>query len=181
MSRLRYSEVKEQEMLALMSLTQEEFEILLPHFERAFQDHMSKWCIDGKPRSTRRYKTYKNCPLPTAEDRLLFVLSYMKSNPLQSKHGTLFGMVQCKVNTWLHILLPVLRKALSELGVAPSRSISELSERLELSFELEGGVEPDSEAALPLFVMTAPNDGLNAPKMRLNRVRAIAARNMRTL
>jgi hypothetical protein len=181
MSKLRYSEVKEQEMLALVSLTQEEFEILLPHFERTFQEYMSQWCIDGKPRGKRSYTTYKNCPLPKSEDRLLFVLSYMKSNPVQSNHGTLFGMAQCKVNTWLHILLPLLRRTLRELGVAPSRSVEELAERLELTLALEGGMESDSEADLPLFVMTAPNDGLSAPRMRLNRVHAIAARNMRTL
>ena len=75
MNRLRYEDIKtkETEFLALTSLTVNEFEVLVPHFEKAFQAHMSKWCLDGKARTERSYSTYENCPLPTAEDRLLFV------------------------------------------------------------------------------------------------------------
>jgi hypothetical protein len=137
---------------------------------------MSKWRLDGKLRTKRSYTTYENCPLPTAEDRLLFVLSYVKGNPLQSHHGLLFGMAQGKTNSWLHSLLPVLRATLRNLGVAPARSIQALSERF-----AEATVEPDenahlSDTPLPLFAMMAQNDGLNVPKLRLNRRRAIAAR-----
>lgn len=141
---------------------------------------MSKWCVAGKLRKKRRYTTYETCPLATAEERLLFVMSYVKGNPLQSVHGTMFGMVQSKVNLWLHVLLPVLRATFRDLGLAPSRSVSELAERLELTIQFEGGVIADSEADLPLFVMMAPNEKSRAPKMRQNRVHAIAARNVPT-
>src|SRR5262245_50627439 len=104
MDKLRYSDLKskEREFLALTSLTVDEFERLVPGFEAAFQAYMSQWRLDGKARSQRRYTTYQNCPLPTAEDRLLFALSYLKTNPTQSHHGQLFGMGQGKTNTWLH-------------------------------------------------------------------------------
>ena len=182
MSKLRYVEIRSQakEFQALTSLTVDEFELLVPHFEQAFQAPMAKWCLDGKLRTKRRYTTYKNCPLTSAEDRLLFVLSYMKGNPIQSTHGTLFGMRQCKTNTWLHVLLPVLRNTLCALGLAPCRSVSELAARLDITLNWEGGVVADSEAEQPLFVMTVPNGGLNAPKMRQNSAPAIAVRNMRT-
>lgn len=77
MSKLRFNEIKEQanEFLALTSLTVEEFGLLTPAFEQCFQAHMAVWRLDGKERTQRRYTTYQNCPLPTAEDRLLFVLS----------------------------------------------------------------------------------------------------------
>ena len=45
---------------------------------------MAPWRLDGKPRIARRYTTYKNCPLPTPEDRLLFILVYLKTYPLQA-------------------------------------------------------------------------------------------------
>ena len=182
MSKLRYTEIKARasEFVALTSLTVDEFELLVPHFEQAFQGHMSKWCLDGRLRTKRRYSTYENCPLATAEDRLLFVLSYVKGNPVQSVHGTLFGMVQCKTNTWLHVLLPVLRTTLRTLQLAPCRSVNELTQRLGLTLLFEGDGETAGEAELPLFVMTPPNDRLSAPKLSQNRRRAIAARNMAT-
>ena len=179
MNKLSYTEIKSKPtaFLALTSLTVEEFELLVPAFEEAFQEHMSKWRLDGKPRTKRSYTTYVNCPLPTAEERLLFVVSYVKDNPLQSNHGVLFGMVQSKTNGWLHTLLPVLRATFRNLGVAPARSVQELAVRLEGAMEQTTMDEFFEEAPLPLFAMTAQNDRLNAPKMRLNRQRAIAARN----
>jgi hypothetical protein len=108
MSKLKYVDIKSNAaaFLSLTSLTVDEFEILVPQYEKAFQEHMVRWCVDGRRRTKRRYVTYQNCPLASAADRLLFVMSYLKGNPLQSAHGTLFGMAQCKTNTWLHILTP---------------------------------------------------------------------------
>jgi len=37
---------------------------------------MAAWRMDGKPRTARRFTVYKTCPLPTPEDRLLFILVY---------------------------------------------------------------------------------------------------------
>jgi hypothetical protein len=171
MARLRYSDLlrKPDDVLTMTSLTTDEFQMIVPAFEQAFQAHMALWRLDGQPRTARRFTTYKNCPLPTPEDRLLFILSYLKTNPLQVAHGILFDLPQGKTNQWLHVLLPVLRNALREMGDAPSRSLAALAQRLAL------GVADLNEAA-PLFVMTAPNDASHAPKTRMNRKAAIAAR-----
>lgn len=56
------------------TLTVDEFESLVPLVQSAFLAHMATWTLEGKPRTGRRYSQYANCPLPTAEDRLLFVL-----------------------------------------------------------------------------------------------------------
>jgi hypothetical protein len=69
-------------VLDLTSLTVDEFQQLVPPFEAAFQAHMADWRLDGKPRTARRYTTYQNCPLPTLEERLLFLLVYLKTYPL---------------------------------------------------------------------------------------------------
>jgi hypothetical protein len=101
-------------------VTLDEFQQLVPPFEAAFQARMAAWRMDGKPRTARRFTVDNNCPLPTPEDRLLFILIYLKTYALQVVHGRLFGMMQGKANQWIHGLLPVLLAALRALGDAPA-------------------------------------------------------------
>jgi len=180
MSGLRYTEVSQKELkfLDLTSLTVQEFDQLVPAFEEAFEERMNEWCLDGKKRSGRGYRTYANCPLPTAEDRLLFILVYVKTNVLQVVQGEMFGMPQNKANQWIHTLLPVLQTTLRSLGDAPARSMEELAQRLGLSQVPAELVEDDpvSQEPAPLFAMMALNDASSAPKMRINKKAIIAAR-----
>src|SRR5438874_12977824 len=108
MSGLSYAEVsqREQKFLDMTSLTVEEFAQLVPAFEKAFQERMKEWRLDGKKRSERRYTTYANCPLPTTEDRLLFILVYLKTNVLQVVQLELFAMSQYKDNQYIHSFFP---------------------------------------------------------------------------
>jgi hypothetical protein len=128
---MRYADVsrKKRKLLNVTSITVEEFEQLVPVFEEEFQERMKKWRLDGKERVMRKYTTYTNCPLPTPEDRLLFILVYLKTNNLQEIHGELFGMSQSKANQWIHALLPVLQSTFRRLGDAPARSMQELADR----------------------------------------------------
>ncbi len=128
---MRYADVsrKKRKLLNVTSITVEEFERVVPVFEEEFQERMKKWRLDGKERVARKYTTYTNCPLPTPEDRLLFILVYLKTNNLQEIHGELFGMSQGKANQWIHALLPVLQSTFRRLGDAPARSMQELAER----------------------------------------------------
>src|SRR5438128_10015303 len=87
----------------------------------------------GNPRTARRFSVYQNCPLPTPEDRLFFLLTYLKTYSLQVVQGRLFGMGQSKANQWIHVLLPVLLAALRTLGDAPARSLTALAHRLGVS------------------------------------------------
>src|SRR5262252_5013959 len=98
MASLRFTDVQARptEFLDFTSLTLEEFQTLVPPFEAAFQAHMAAWRLDGKPRTARRFMVYKNCPLPTPEDRLFFILVYLKTYALQVVQGRLFGMGQSK-------------------------------------------------------------------------------------
>src|SRR6201995_938411 len=118
------------EFLDFTSLTVEEFEILIPPFEAAFQAHMTQWCLDGTPRANRRFSVYRTCPLATPEDRLFFLLTYLKTYTLQVVQGRLFGMGQSKANQWIHVLLPALLAALRDLGDAPARCLMALAHRL---------------------------------------------------
>ena len=108
----------------MTSLTVAALQRLVPPFEAAFQAHMADWRLDGPPRTARRYTTYQNCPLPMPEDRLLFLLVYLKAYPLQVVQGRLVGMGQSKAHQWLHVLLVVLQATLRLRGDAPTRSLT---------------------------------------------------------
>jgi DDE superfamily endonuclease len=182
---LRYRDIPTHttEVLDLTSLTVDEFAALVPPFEAAFLGYMAAWPLHGRRRQSRRYTTYTNCPLPTPEDRLLFILVYLKHNTIHMLHGRLFGMRQSKATQWIHVLLPVLRHTLRTLGDAPCRSVEALHQRLgvampplPLTSALSGAVQAATPEAAPLFVMTAPSDPSRAPKLRLHRKLATAAR-----
>ena len=171
--------------LDLTSLTTDEFQQLVLPFETAFQAHMAVWRFDGKPRTARQFTVYKNCPLPTPEDRLFFILVYLKTSALQVVQGRLFGMGQSKANQWIHVLLPALLAALRSLGDAPARSLTALAQRLGVAeadaatvvAPLEEEPVPLATApASPLLPMTAPSGGSSAPKTLLHRRHVTAAR-----
>jgi hypothetical protein len=171
---LRYASERDKanQILNLTSLTVEQFEQLVDPFEQAFVHHMSQWTMERKPRTARAYTPYVNSPLPTAEDRLLFLLSYLKVASLQVAHGALFGMTQSNANKWLHILLVVLHQTLRDLGDAPARHLLALRERLA---EMQCEDAAESESA-PLFITMAPNAQSVVPTTMLSRRRIIAAR-----
>ena len=135
MAGLRFTDVRSRptEFLALTSVTLDEFQQLVSPFEAAFQAHMAAWRLDGKPRTARRLSFYQNCPPPTPEDRLFFLLTSLKTSALQVVQGRLFGMRQSKAHQWIHVLLPVLLAALRALGAAPTRSLTALAQRLGVS------------------------------------------------
>jgi hypothetical protein len=187
MTGIRFTEVQARptEFLDLTSLTLDEFHQLVPPFEAAFQAHMAAWRLDGKPRTARRFSVYQNCPLPTPEDRLLFILVYVKTYALQVVQGRLFGMVQGKANQWIHVLLPALLAALRTLGDAPARSLAALAQRLgvteadaaTVATPLEEALSPVAVAPVsPLLPMTARSGASSAPRTLLNRRTVIAAR-----
>ncbi len=181
------------EFLDCTSVTLDEFQQLVPPFEAAFQAHMAAWRLDGQPRTARRFRVYQTCPLPTPEDRLLFILAYVKTYALQVVQGRLFGMGQSKANQWIHVLLPALLAALRTLGDAPARSLTALAQRLGVSEDDVATVvtpleeeraplaaAPAAAPVSPLLPMTGRNGVSSAPKTLLNRRNVIAARQRTT-
>src|SRR6266478_4711702 len=195
MASLRFADLQSRptEFLDFTSLTLDEFQQLVPPFKTAFQARMAAWRLDGKPRTARQFSVYKNCPLPTPEDRLFFLLTYLKTYSLQVVQGRLFGMGQSKANQWIHVLLPALLAALRTLGDAPARSLSALAQRLGVSeadaASVVGSLEEEPAPVVvapvatpdsPLLPMTGRNGASSAPKTLLNRPTVIAARNRTT-
>jgi Helix-turn-helix of DDE superfamily endonuclease len=157
MASVRFTDVQTRpmEFLDLTSLTLDEFQQLVPPFEAAFQAHMAAWRLDGKPRTARQFRVYKNCPLPTPAERLFFLLTYLKTYSLQVVHGRLFGMGQSKANQWIHVLLPALLAALRTLGDAPARSLTALAQRLGVSEADAATVIAPLEEPVPLTTALA--------------------------
>src|SRR5918992_2328965 len=124
-----YEEVTQRagSLRSLTGLTEVEFQALLPHFEQAFVTYMQDYTIDGQPRTSRRYSTYDTCPLPAMADKLLFILTYLKHNPIQEMQGQLFGMSQSNANKWIHLLHAALNQALAAQDLLPARTADELA------------------------------------------------------
>jgi Helix-turn-helix of DDE superfamily endonuclease len=155
---------------AMTGLTPQEFTALLPHFEHALLDYMAEHTIDGQPRTSRRYSTYETSPLPTMADKLLFILTYMKQNPIQEVQGQLFGMSQSNANKWIHLLHTVLNQALAHQDLLPARTADELAALLATK-------QPKEVPTPPLFGMMVLNGQSTARKIpRISRSVTVARR-----
>ena len=121
---IRYATLKKKpkDLLALTGLARREFDELLPVFEQTL------------PKSRKRRKRRQRAPgggrkpaLPTVADKLLFILVYTKTYPLQAVQAQLFEMSQPSANRYIQQLLPVLAQALDRLGVMPERDGQEVA------------------------------------------------------
>jgi hypothetical protein len=102
---------KPSKFLSFTSLTVEEFlAVTTCIFAVKFQQYMEKFTVEGEIRGKRKYVEYKNACLPTIENKLLFILTYLKGNDLQERLGEMFDMSQPKANLWIHVLHEVLNQ-----------------------------------------------------------------------
>ena len=120
---LKYEELKHKprEMLAATGLKAEEFEALLKAFAESYAEyHPAHQTVNGQIRQRRKGGGNKS-KLSTMEDKLLFILVYEKTYPLQTLLGLQFGLTQGRVNEWIHRLTPILQQAFAKLGLRPER------------------------------------------------------------
>jgi hypothetical protein len=117
---------KRKQFLALTGYTLEEFRALLPAFRTCFLNRVKSYTLKGKKRGKRLYVDYCNNPLRTIEDKLLFILMYLRKATTQDIFGEVFKMSQPVANKWIHILHPCLNQALAELGEKPARRVQDL-------------------------------------------------------
>ena len=116
------------QFLAVTGLTLPEFQLLLTAFTRSYERlYLSDRTLVGRPRQ-RLPGGGRKGGLYRPEQKLLFMLVYLKTYPLQALMGELFGLSQPRVNYWIHRLLPVLREALDEVGVLPERNPSHFAQ-----------------------------------------------------
>lgn len=132
MGKLRYTDLasNEKALLAHTGLKPSEFEQLCLFFDQAWQRYLRAYTLEGKPR-VRTNKGRTNETLPSIEDKLLFVLYYLKTNPLQEVLAAAFSMRQPHASFWLHLLLPRLEEALKRAESLPERQGERLARALE--------------------------------------------------
>jgi hypothetical protein len=118
---ISYDQIKDnpQILLAFTGLTQTEFEELLPSFIKASYQIEQK--RQAKRKRQRRPGGGRKAQLNTMADRLLFILFYLKTYPIQEVQAFLFGMSQGQANEWIHRLARILERALNDLGHLPER------------------------------------------------------------
>src|SRR3954466_15770713 len=120
-------QARSREFLAATGLTHDEFARVLPAFAAAYAVRYppdKTW--EGKVRQRQSGGGAKGV-LSQMEDKLLFILVFQKTNPLQTLHGLQFDLSQPQANYWIHHLLPVLQRALAALDVAPERDASRVA------------------------------------------------------
>lgn len=142
-----YDELKgnARKFVSFTSLTPEEFDGLLPAFERAYLRKYPRSKTKTGNARKRKAGAGRKGSLAGIEQKLLFALVYQKSYPLQSVMGELFGMGQSQANEWIHSLLPVLKQALDDLGYAPERDPQQFKnkeqERTDATISIIDGTE----------------------------------------
>lgn len=90
----------------------EEFIELLSHFDQLWQRYHAHHDLQGKGRRIEKSREDESMSLKGSGIKLLFVLIYLKNNPLQSYHALTFNMSPGKVSQWFGILLPLVEEAL---------------------------------------------------------------------
>jgi hypothetical protein len=125
-----YLKTKPKEFLSATGLYVAEFDQLLPVFTEAYRViYPATQTYQGKPRQ-RAVGGGRKGVLGTMADKLLFILVYEKTYPLQTMQGLHFGLSQARTNYWVHHLLPVLRQALAQLDLTPEREAHQVASRL---------------------------------------------------
>jgi hypothetical protein len=127
---LTYTKLKRnrRKCVAMTGLTPKEFDLLLPAFGRAYtEQYPAEKTMVGQPRQ-RLVGGGRKGGLAESEQKLLFILVYQKTYPLQTVLGELFGVSQSRANEWVHRLLPILKVALDELGVLPERDPAQFAQ-----------------------------------------------------
>ena len=97
----------------------EEFDALFDKFLSCWQQYVVT--IANNPERIRKYGGGRHAAMETLQDKLLFILVYVRMYPLLFLHGIMFGIEEGNTCIWVHRLLPLLDKALGFTHKRPDR------------------------------------------------------------
>ena len=97
----------------------------LPTKSFSFLNKKENIVLDTLPKKVRKDDIF-----PDVETMLIFILSYMKNNPLQQTHAAAFNMTQPQSNLWIHLLKKILNSALEKANCLPCRDVDTLNKLL---------------------------------------------------
>ena len=129
---LSYQEIKtnERRLLALTSLLPCEFEYLLAHFAPISERYFRYHTYGGKKRKIVKHKPQVDEKLAASEDKLLFLLIYLKTNSLQELQAAFYGVSQGQVSIWIRVFSSLLDQTLLKMGLSPARDSEALKKQL---------------------------------------------------
>ena len=109
------------QVLAATGLTPAEFDALLITFKYHWDEYTAIL-----PWKVKCANVYLTTVLSLIQDKMFFILVYLKTNPLQELHAIQFEMTQPQANRWIHLLSEILRRTLKTLGELPDRNSKRL-------------------------------------------------------
>lgn len=109
---------------AVLGVTADEFNKLLPSFNQCLKKHR----IQLRPNRKRRVGGGRKGDLPMDEDKLLYILLYLKLYPTYDALAVLTDHYRSKCGDSVQLLLPVLEKVLERKLVLPKRHGNSLQE-----------------------------------------------------
>lgn len=104
----------------LAGVTVEEFDKLYDIFRSSYDAYIHDTFIKGKDRK-RAYGGGNTPTIETSQDKLLFILLYIRLYPIQILQGLWFGLDESGANRWIHRLTPLLEKTLRFKVMLPKR------------------------------------------------------------
>jgi len=111
----------ERQLKSLTGLGQREFDRLLPAFSNSLDEIHTENYRKNKEKRSRRPGGGSKGKLPTPENKLFFILFYLKNYPTYDVLGFIFDLNPSKAEENVKKLLPILNKAQSKLNVLPRR------------------------------------------------------------
>ena len=137
----------------MTSLTVNEFEELCTVFSECWNNHTKQHEKDPAKGGRKHL-------ISTMEDRLFFILFYLKTYPLQEVLAYSFEMSQSEANKLVHELSLVLGLALQKSGFSPARLPDDMLARLEQEatqdYSIDGTerpiIRPSDPEAQPFFL-----------------------------
>lgn len=118
---------------AFTGLSVQEFENLVPDFEWNLREAYGS----ANPKRKRKQGGGRKGKLPTAMDKLIFILNYLKCYPTYDFASVLWDLDRSRCCRRVQFLLPVLEKTLGRKLQLPDRHIRSIEEFIEKFPELK--------------------------------------------
>ncbi len=120
---------QERQLKAVTGLSIEQFSILITVFEPILNSGIEKQKAGKIKPNNGNIGVLKS-----AEDKLLFILYYLKCYPTYDQFGFIFNMSGSSAYTWLYKIMPVFIETLDQLDVLPETNF-ETPEEMHKAFK----------------------------------------------
>jgi len=130
----------------LTGLTLKEFDEVSDKFQSSYRSFVQHEFLSKERK--RAYGGGRHTRIHSLEDKLLFILVYVRIYPLEFMQGALFNMAESRSCEWIHRLLPILDEALDYAHKRPKRGrnfdelIRDFPELVELGILGDGTERP---------------------------------------